>query len=234
MSDKEIVENIIQKISLPLFSRYFKNRLLFRGVNLIKVDNNGLYKLPIDDDANLHILKSLEHNGMIIKGLAKINRHEKSMGAYFNSPMYVPNFNGARYNSSFNIDSFANSFTYGTMAEALDPGLNPIFIEPYYFKMTDPVVNYTLFAFDVEVFTTHAKNLSTIQDGVATMFEELVKLDMMKVLWNTDLKYIDNIETPYSVVQLKIDEWANAEDKRQDLITSFRDANLVLHPMIIS
>lgn len=224
MSDEELADKIVRQISLPMFSRYCKNRYLLRGINLDRVDDEGRYIIPLPKN----VLQSFEQFDVQIKGLQKLVRNEKAMGAYFNSPLYVPNFNGARYNSSFGLDSFANSMTYASMAEAFDPGLNPIFIEPYYIQMTDPVVNYSLFKFDLTINTTHANNLSTIPDSLGTLFEKLVLLDLKKVLYNTDLKYIDNLETPVATVQLKIDSWANAESEKEDFInTELKKANLL-------
>src|SRR5574343_477446 len=100
MTDDELAEKIVRQISIPMFSRYVKNRVLLRGVSLRKVDDKGSYEIPLDDN----MLASFEQFDIKIKGLQKIVRNEKAMSAYFNSPLYVPNFNGARYNSSFGMD----------------------------------------------------------------------------------------------------------------------------------
>lgn len=230
MTDDELAEKIVRQISIPMFSRYVKNRVLLRGVSLRMVDDKGSYEIPLDDN----MLASFEQFDIKIKGLQKIVRNEKAMSAYFNSPLYVPNFNGARYNSSFGMDSFANSLTYASMAEAFDPGINPTFVEPYYLQMTDPVVNYELFKFDLTILTTHANNLSTIPDSVGTLFEKLVMLDMKNVLYNSDLKYIDNLETPIATVQLKIDSWATAESDKETFINEqLKKVNVINNMQIL-
>ena len=76
---------------------------------------------------------------------------------------------------------------------------------------------------NIEFAVAHALNLSTIPDTAWESFLELAILDVKKFLYNT-MKHYNEIQTAYGTVNLKIDDWQNADSERKDLIEKWRDS----------
>lgn len=62
----------------------------------------------------------------------------------------------------------------------------------------------------------HAKDLSTINISYIDYFTKLYMIDLQINLYAV-LKFVDKIDTTFGEIDLKIDDWANAEDKRKEL-----------------
>jgi hypothetical protein len=75
---------------------------------------------------------------------------------------------------------------------------------------------------DIEFAVEHTENLSSIPPTAFESFHELAELDIKIFLYNT-LKHYNEIQTAYGTISLKIDDWANAEQDRKDLIEKWRD-----------
>jgi hypothetical protein len=75
---------------------------------------------------------------------------------------------------------------------------------------------------DIEFALEHAENLSTIPPTAFESFHELAELDIKRFLYNT-LKHYNEIQTAYGTISLKIDDWAQAESDRKDLLEKWRD-----------
>lgn len=76
---------------------------------------------------------------------------------------------------------------------------------------------YNLDMVYLNVKIVHPDNLSTIK---LTMKEQLIKLALcdIKIFLYNELKHYDKIDTTFGQIDLKIDEWQNAEDERKTLI----------------
>lgn len=69
----------------------------------------------------------------------------------------------------------------------------------------------------LEIALSHADNLSTIPSTSYGSFSQLAILDVKKYMFD-NLKHYDNLSTSYGQLSLRIDDWANAEGDRQQLI----------------
>lgn len=81
--------------------------------------------------------------------------------------------------------------------------------------------------YEVELLLKHDLSLSTIDEGAFIDLRELATLDMKAYLYN-QLKRKDNLEVGVGSINLRIDDWSNAENDRKDLLKQWRDdgANL--------
>lgn len=70
--------------------------------------------------------------------------------------------------------------------------------------------------------TEHMKSLASIPDTAAEAFYNLASLDIEMMLYNT-MKHYNEIETAYGRINLHIDDWANAEQERKDLLNDWDD-----------
>lgn len=68
-------------------------------------------------------------------------------------------------------------------------------------------------------------NFSTIPEGYSEVFHELAELDVQAYLYNK-LKYIDELETPLGNISLKIDEWADAKERRKEFLEELEPEKL--------
>lgn len=70
---------------------------------------------------------------------------------------------------------------------------------------------------EIKFLVVHNRDLSTIQYAQREMLYELFKYDLQIALYN-ELKHYDKIDTTFGQIDLKIDDWADAESKRDDLL----------------
>lgn len=61
-----------------------------------------------------------------------------------------------------------------------------------------------------------------VPESYSIAAEQLAKLDVKIFLWNT-LKLYDKMESADGAIDLKIDDWANAENERQELLDGWRN-----------
>ena len=75
---------------------------------------------------------------------------------------------------------------------------------------------------DLEIAYMHADNLSTITTTSWESFYELASIDIKRFLYNT-MKHYTEIQSAFGNINLKIDDWSNAESDRKDLIDKWKD-----------
>lgn len=98
------------------------------------------------------------------------------------------------------------------------------------FKDPDIIMAYNAWlggTYEVELLLRHDLSLSTIPAGAFRQLRELTVLDMKAYLYN-ELKRKDGLDVGIGNIQLKIDDWANADADRLALLKSWDDegANL--------
>ena len=69
----------------------------------------------------------------------------------------------------------------------------------------------------LEVALEHSKNLATISKTAQYSFTKLATLDIKMMLYN-NLKHYNDLQTAFGTINLKIDDWSNAESERADLL----------------
>ena len=123
----------------------------------------------------------------------------------------------------------------GTIGTYLDMGmmqanadLVSIAAPPITFKFEQPNKLY-LYNFataygilHIEIGYEHAPNLATIPTTSWESFLELATLDVKKFLYNA-MKHYTEIQTAYGTINLRIDDWQNAESERKDLVERWKD-----------
>lgn len=75
---------------------------------------------------------------------------------------------------------------------------------------------------DIEFAIEHAANLSTITSTSWETFYELALVDVKRFLYNS-MKHYSELQTAYGTINLRLDEWSNAESERKDMIEKMRD-----------
>lgn len=100
----------------------------------------------------------------------------------------------------------------------------------FQFRSPDRILVYNGWAggvYEVEVLLRHDLSLSTIPPGAFRQLRELAVLDMKAYLYN-ELKRKDGGDVGIGTIQLKIDDWANADADRLALLKQWDEegANL--------
>lgn len=76
----------------------------------------------------------------------------------------------------------------------------------------------------VEFAVEHFDNLSSIPNTAWESFYDLALLDTKKLLYGA-LKHYSELQTAHGTINLRIDDWANAESDRKELISHWRDVH---------
>ena len=81
--------------------------------------------------------------------------------------------------------------------------------------------------YEVELLLRHDLSLQTIPDGAFMDLRDLTVLDMKAYLYN-QLKRKDQLDVGVGTIQLRVDDWSNAESDKRELLRNWREegANL--------
>lgn len=229
-TDAELVNDIILPISRKDFSRFFKNIVYLNNVMLEPEDTlNGIYRLPLDDN----MIRSLEHFDMEIKGIYDLKRCARMYSAGVSNMQFMNMPRGSFFGDSYGLSRIGQTFEAMSITEQTDFGYKHEFLAPYYIRFIDHDVDYSNILMNIAIFTTHPNNLSSIGDNIGLPFETLVKLDLKRILWNSEFKFINGMETQFNQIDFKIDDWGEAEAQRIELLKEFEDARISVTPMSI-
>ena len=125
------------------------------------------------------------------------------------------------------FDGSVETFNSLMMTQA-NANLASISAPPITFKFEPPNLIYlyniatSYGVIDIEFGIEHAENLSTIPQTAWETFYELALLDVKRFLYNT-MKHYSELNTAFGTINLKIDDWSNAESERKDLVEKFKD-----------
>jgi hypothetical protein len=76
-----------------------------------------------------------------------------------------------------------------------------------------------------EVLLTHDLSLSTVSPTAFTHLLQLAELDISEYLYNK-LKRIDNLDVGVGNIQLKIDNWEGAGERKRDLLKEWEEGSI--------
>lgn len=199
--DNELLD-VLYEDTLPTFSiyfpRYFRYRVSLDSLKSVEGADgfNRRYYLNLNDLKDIQIID--------IEDLTPVELPLE----YFHEPTY----NGGLDAFSFMADSYANSVIENMMSVPIITKFetpNILLIDNFSYVHRGEV--------EIKFLVVHSKDLSTIQYAQKDMLFELFKLDLQIALYN-ELKHYDKIDTTFGQIDLKIDDWADAESKREDLV----------------
>lgn len=73
----------------------------------------------------------------------------------------------------------------------------------------------------------HPVSLFSVDEPHYLIFQNLAVFDIQEFLWNSELKGLDGLTNGYDNISLKIDDWANASERRAEYIEKL-EADVVL------
>ena len=74
-----------------------------------------------------------------------------------------------------------------------------------------------------ELAFEHDRSLASITPTSEESFYELALLDVKSALYEI-MKHCSDINTAYGNINLKLDDWASADDKREQLLNEWKDS----------
>lgn len=74
-----------------------------------------------------------------------------------------------------------------------------------------------------ELLCEHREDLLSIQPGIREQFIQLATLDCMRLLW-AKREAFQNVNSPFGSLELSVDAWRDAGQKREELLEKFKAA----------
>lgn len=109
------------------------------------------------------------------------------------------------------------------MLGTINADINSMMSPPQTFEFIQPnrLVLYNMYMYatrvTIELTTEHFSNLASIPASQWETFENLALLDTKRFLYGI-LKHYNEIQTAHGNINLRIDDWANAEQDRRELL----------------
>lgn len=207
---KEKWAEVILEDSLSTFSRYFPHKVLYIIDTANDISRDGKYYY-IDEDK---FPDDVEVYG--VRDLTLQNLHK------------LTDINNGSY------DSIYTHFGYEDMLNAqMNADINSLFNSTIYVDFEYPnkikIEGVTgmdlakrLPTVEVELLIKHSNSLATLSPTKMEEFEKLAINDVKLFLYNS-LKHYNNLETIFANIDLKVDDWSNAEDERNSIIDTYKD-----------
>lgn len=209
VTDDELYQDVIVETTLPVFSIYMPYQYeLLVDLNEIRITD----RYAADDS-------SLISNCYQIPDIFP---NQSCLGINNIRP-YIE-YNGMMMTSSYEtIDSYqtlATGQTLANLASAMIPPQTFKFMPPNKFEIYNQVLYNNKVFLDLNY--VHSPELFTIPETARESFFKLALLDTRAYLYNM-LKYYTTIQTAYGQMDLKIENWENAENDRQELLNQWDD-----------
>ena len=198
--------DVIQLKSIKTFSTFYPY-VVTKTVDLAK----ELKCLKEEYTESIYVIPELFGDRDIMY-VRTINLKSKLLGNGFISPTFDGSIE--TYNMLMMTQANAN------LASVAAPAITFKFVKPNKLHLYNVATAYGVI--DIEFAVEHASNLSTIPITAWESFYELALLDVKRFLFNT-LKHYTELQTAYGNINLRIDDWSNAESERKDLVERWRD-----------
>ena len=202
----DVMRQIIEDITLETFSIYcpFREKLM--------VDTRDLERIESEANFETFLLPEWQEKKIIDVEDVKYDESMFSGVGYWGGtiPMVTSNI------VTQSILANANA----QLTRELIPAITFEYMHPRKLRLFNL---YNSCKIVVTLLETHYKSLVSIPDSAAETVERCVELDVKRTLYNT-LKHYNEIESAYGRINLRIDEWANAEQDRQELLNQWDDS----------
>ena len=209
-TDKDIYDNIVIH-SLEEWSHYFKQEVTFTNIHLDKSLMVGpdVYAIP------QYIVDKVQAAGLVIEDIKDYRFIGDQAVAGIGS--YAGNFmNDMNFGDSY--AAFYANYRQGS-AEALSMLNHACFFEkPNKLRFVfSRAVTYTINCM-MTFYVSQSPNLSAISETREHDFFDLCKLNLMIYMYNNEAKFIESIQSGLGSINLKIDDWAQAPERKAELL----------------
>lgn len=202
---------VVKEESIVTFSRFFPNKItVILDKDCPKKGEYFLidYKLP---------------DSVQILGIRDINWEDFSK----NATSIFGTYGAGMYNylQDYSMDSVLLLQARADMTSLFNNGIYLDFKEPNMVRfrtVTGFDISLGTLMIPVDVLCVHSDTLTTISPTAMETFEGLAQADVAKFLYG-GLKYFDGLETVYANIDLKISDFENEANKREEIVQTLRD-----------
>jgi len=215
--NKEAWANLIKTDTMVTFSRYFPNKVRF----VVNKDSCDIRK---ENGRTWYYIKEEYLGGAKLLGVYDIDWTDTSgdnlsISQNMGYGYYVPNYGS--------LESTYTSFIqYQSAADVASLYNNNIFLDfeyPNKFCVTRAGnIDFALHSFVITLLVQHS-TLVTISPTKMETFEALAQADIARMLY-MNLRYLDNLETIYLNLDLKLAELDQEGDKREQIIEELKQS----------
>lgn len=211
------IERIIQIKTMATFSQFYP------FVRDVELDLADLDSETNDFNRKVYILPANLTLGRRIVSIHNVSQRPVGMG--YGGPDMMG------YGGNSMVESFMLASVNADILSTMAPPQTFEFIQPN--KLV--LYNMNLYASRViiRVATEHFENLSSIPYTAWESFEELALIDVKRFAYGI-LKHYSQITTAHGTIDLKIDDWSNAESERREIVTKWRSSHHLDGPVIFS
>ena len=205
------IEETIQLVTIPTFSIYQPY------YDHLHVNVDDLQKVPIFDqsaDRSAYILPDFKNRKLLT--VADVKYDDTGILNYSGVAGYAIAGLLPYNNSSLMQQAMLTNVT-SQLYSMMYPKLTYEFIEPCTLILYNQIVSNTL---DITLAFEHHKSLATIPQTAETSFFELALCDC-EINFYQIAKHWKSIETAIGTVNLDIDDWADAQNRRQELLNEW-------------
>lgn len=209
--DKAMME-VIKLKTLKTFSTFYP-QILTLTIDLNKIEcvkqeyTESVYNLPMDLFGGREI--------MYVRNIMLKNR---LLGNGFISPVFDGSVD--TYNMMMMTQASAN------LASIAAPAITFKFSPPNQLHLYNVATAYG--EVSIEFGVEHADNLSTIPETAWESFYELALVDIKRFLYNA-MKHYNELQTAYGTINLRLDDWSNAESDRKEIVERMKDTYHLEH-----
>jgi len=201
----EVIVDIAKDITLPVFSIYHPCR------ETMYVYTKELERIAKDELSQTYLLPDFKGRKLI--EVIDVTYDDSSLSGlgYYGGGMPLTTGNLIQQSMLANAGAMMTSMIYPKMS----------------FKYEHPrkLVIYNAWSsakLKLDLAFEHDKSLASIPETARESFIKLLTIDVKENLYPT-LKQYNQISSAYGNIDLKIDDWSNAESERQELINQWDD-----------
>lgn len=204
----KLITDIVQQFTVPVFSLYCPDRRIMR------VDASKFFTV-IDRQTSqtTYLIPDYKNDHLLY-----INDIYYNEDALTNLGYYAGTVPMGMTDASFMGQMMLNNISAQLINEAI-PKMTFQFIPPRTLILYN---SYWSSVFTLDWSFEHSPSLNTIPDDALNSFLSLALLDVKENLYPTLAQYIDQT-TEYGTIHLNIDNWANAENERAELLKEWDD-----------
>lgn len=211
---------LVEEKTIPTFGQYLPVKYkiymdLTDEKNIIRKDHQTLgveYYLsdPVLEKYHLPILDVLQIN---YNNLSDVDPYDPESAAYYSSVIASRNnlsLEGVLMGAEYSYNRLLTDFAMPWKKFYELRGSHVLYLRNFTFEGTVEIIVKTLYP-----------NLVAIPEEYRNVMMDLAKYDIKIKCWN-ELKYLPSIVTPVGNIDLKIDDWENAERERDDYLKDLR------------
>ena len=210
---KEEWVTIIEKDTIPTFSRYLPNAIKVL-VNTKETDSEGYSWV---DDNLPDYVKIIGIRDIDWSSFGVINGGSRTPAGFGIYDMW---------SSQYGLDEIGLLQARADVSSFFNTAIYPEYKYPNKIRFKTSAgtaaINFQYDTVPVTLLVEHSKDLSTIAPSKMEIFENLATADVASFLYES-LKYFDNLETVFANIDIKIDSLKERADRREDIINELKD-----------